>query len=153
MSRMSSSAEISLPCSKADGILVETTREKSGWGRWACRRVIRWDELPHRLLVLAAVSTSMSASVALSGSLWLVSEVWLEEMGWNVWALRFWSLWSGCQIKCRRLWRHWRAWSTWSADERGAGQHQRKFYELIEHTADWTAEERNPQMEKWLNWL
>ena len=28
-----------------------------------------------------------------------------------------------------------------------------KFYEVMEHTADWTAEERNPQKERWLGWL
>ena len=28
-----------------------------------------------------------------------------------------------------------------------------KFYEVMEHTADWTAEERNPQIERWLGLL
>ena len=28
-----------------------------------------------------------------------------------------------------------------------------KYYEIAEHTADWTAEERNPQMQRWLDWL
>lgn len=28
-----------------------------------------------------------------------------------------------------------------------------KYYEIAEHTADWTAEERNPQIQRWLDWL
>ena len=28
-----------------------------------------------------------------------------------------------------------------------------KFYELVKHIAEWTVEERDPQMEKWLSWL
>ena len=30
---------------------------------------------------------------------------------------------------------------------------KKKYYEIIEHTADWTAEKRNPQIQRWLNWL
>lgn len=28
-----------------------------------------------------------------------------------------------------------------------------KFYELTKHTADWIAEERDSQIERWLSWL
>lgn len=28
-----------------------------------------------------------------------------------------------------------------------------KYYEIVEHTADWIVEKRNPQIQKWLNWL
>jgi hypothetical protein len=28
-----------------------------------------------------------------------------------------------------------------------------KFYEVMEHTADWSAEDRNPQIVRWLSWL
>ena len=28
-----------------------------------------------------------------------------------------------------------------------------KYYEIAEHTADWSAEERTPQMQRWLDWL
>lgn len=29
---------------------------------------------------------------------------------------------------------------------------KKKFYNIIEHTADCSAEERNPQIERWLGW-
>ena len=28
-----------------------------------------------------------------------------------------------------------------------------KYYEIIEHTADWTAEKRQSQMQRWIDWL
>lgn len=28
-----------------------------------------------------------------------------------------------------------------------------KYYEIAEHTADWSAEERASQIQRWLNWL
>ena len=28
-----------------------------------------------------------------------------------------------------------------------------KYYEMVDHTADWTAEERNPRTQQWLSWL
>ena len=30
---------------------------------------------------------------------------------------------------------------------------KKKYYEIVEHTADWTTEKKNPQMQRWLNWL
>ena len=28
-----------------------------------------------------------------------------------------------------------------------------KYYEIVEHTADWTSEERSSQMQRWIDWL
>lgn len=28
-----------------------------------------------------------------------------------------------------------------------------KYYDMAEHTAEWTAEERNPIIERWISWL
>ena len=30
---------------------------------------------------------------------------------------------------------------------------KKKYYEIVEHMANWTIEKKNPQMQRWLNWL